>query len=79
MTKQKTNAPGLYPKTDFVKVVPTTEPTGIYFALRYLYADDKDINDWYFTKKNKNKIEAGWKNVSPDYNPWQTNFRNGVK
>lgn len=84
MVKQKINAPGLYPKNDFVKVIPTTEPMGIYFALRHLYTDDKDVNDWYSLKKQKDKylLEAVWKEVSSnvDYNPWKTiNFRNGVK
>lgn len=56
MTKQKINTPGLYSKADFVKVIPTTEPMGIYFALRHLYTDDKDINDWYYhLKKQKDK------------------------
>ena len=32
MTKQN-NTPELYPKTDFVKIVSTTEQIGIYFAL----------------------------------------------
>lgn len=81
MATQKINtpAPGLYPKTDFVKVVPTTEPKGLYFALRYLYADDKDVNDWYFTLKNKDKCEAGWKDILPNFDPWRTDFRNGNK
>lgn len=84
MTKQKINAQELYPKDDFVKVVPTTKPIGIYTALRYLYTDDKDVNDWYKLKKQKDKyvLEAAWKEVPSceNYNPWQTtNFRNGVK
>ena len=83
MAKQKINTPGLYPK-DTTKVIPTTEPMGIYFALRYLYMNDKDVNDWYKLKKQKDKymLEAAWKNVPSlkDYNPWETtNFRNGVK
>lgn len=38
---------------------------GIYFALRHLYTDDKDINDWYHLKKQKDKylLEAAWKEV----------------
>lgn len=35
MAKQKINTPGLYPMNT-TKVIPTTEPQGIYFALRYL-------------------------------------------
>lgn len=34
MTKRK--YPCLYSKDDFVKVIPTTEQMGIYFALRHL-------------------------------------------
>lgn len=91
MAKQKINTPGLYPKDDFVKVVPTTKPMGIYFALRHLYTDDKDVNDkdvndWYTTmkyaKKRSKECEWGWETVPSytDLNPWQTtNFRNGVK
>lgn len=84
MTKQKINTPGLYPKDDFVKVIPTTEPMGIYFAMRHLYTDDKDVNDWYHLKKQKDKylLEAAWKDVPSreNFNPFQTtNFRNGVK
>ena len=82
MAKQKIHTPRLYPKDDFVKVIPTTEPMGIYFTLRYL--DGKDVNNWYRLKKQKDKylLEAAWKEVqsSENYNPWQTtNFRNGVK
>ena len=80
MAKQKINTPGLYPKDDFVKVVPTTKPIGIYTVLRHLYTDDKDVNDWYRLKKYL--PEAAWKEVlsCENYNPWQTtNFRNGVK
>lgn len=51
MTKQKINAQELYPKDDFVKVVPTTKQIGIYTVLRHLYTDDKDVNDWYRLKK----------------------------
>ena len=84
MTKQKINTPGLYPSCDVTQVVPTSEPMGIYFALRYLYTNDKDVNDWYRLKKQKDKylLEAAWKEVPSceNYNPWQTtNFRNGVK
>ena len=84
MTKQKIHTPGLYPKDDFVKVVPTTEPMGIYFALRHLYTDGKDVNDWYSLKKQNDKyvLEAAWKEVPSceNYNHWQTtNFRNSVK
>jgi len=84
MAKQKINTPGLYPSDNIVKVIPTTEPKGLYFALRYLYTDDKDVNDWYKLKKQKDKylLEAAWKEVPSceNYNPWQTtNFRNGVK
>lgn len=84
MIKQKINAQEFYPKDDFVKVVPTTKPISIYTVLRYLYTDDKDVNDWYRLKKQKDKylLEAAWKEVpsSENYNPWQTtNFRNGVK
>ena len=84
MIKQKINAQELYPKDDFVKVVPTTKPISIYTVLRYLYTDDKDVNDWYRLKKQKDKylLEAAWKEVpsSENYNLWQTtNFRNGVK
>ena len=84
MAKQKINAPGLYSKDDFVKVIPTTEPMGIYFALKHLYIDGKDVNDWYKLKKQKDKylLEAAWKEVPSceNYNTWQTtNFRNGVK
>ena len=84
MTKQKINTPGLYSKDDFVKVIPTTEPMGIYFALKHLYIDGKDVNDWYKLKKQKDKylLEAAWKEVlsCENYNPWQTtNFINGVK
>ena len=57
---------------------------GIYFALRHLYTDGKDVNDWYHLKKQKDKylLEAAWKEVPSceNYNHWQTtNFRNGVK
>lgn len=84
MTKQKINAQELYPKDDFVKVVPTTKQIGIYTVLRHLYTDDKDVNDWYKLKKQKDKyvLEAAWKEVPSceNYNPWQTtNFINGVK
>lgn len=51
MTKQKINAQELYTKDDFVKVVQTTKPIGICTALRYLYTDDKDVNDWYRLEK----------------------------
>lgn len=63
MTKQKYQC--LYSKDDFVKVIQTTEPMGIYFALRHLYTDDKDINDWYHLKKQKDKylLEAARKEV----------------
>lgn len=80
MAKQKINAQELYPKDDFVKVVPTTKPIGIYTVFRYLYTDDKDVNDWYRLKKYS--LEADWKEVlsCENYNPWQTtNFINGVK
>jgi hypothetical protein len=84
MTKQKINTPGLYPKDDFVKVIPTTEPIAIYFAMRHLYTDDKDVNDWYHLKKQKDKyvLEAAWTDVPSceNFDPFQTtNFRNGVK
>ena len=57
---------------------------GIYFALKHLYIDGKDVNDWYKLKKQKDKylLEAAWKEVPSceNYNTWQTtNFRNGVK
>lgn len=54
MTTQKINtpAPGLYPSSDVTKVIPTTQPHGIYFALRYLYDTYKDVNDWYNIKKS---------------------------
>ena len=72
MTKQKINAQELYPKDDFVKVVPTTKPIGIYTALRYLYTVDKDVNDWYSLEKYL--LEAAHKEVisCENYNPWQT-------
>lgn len=65
MAKQKIHTPELYPKDDFVKVVPTTEPMGIYFALRHLYTNDKDVNDLHRLKKQKDKylLEAAWKEV----------------
>ena len=80
MTKQKINTPGLYSKDDFVKVIPTTEPMGIYSALKHLYIDGKDVNDWY--RLEKYLLEADHKEVisCENYNPWQTtNFINGVK
>lgn len=55
MAKQKIHTPRLYPKDDFVKVIPTTEPMGIYFTLRYL--DGKDVNNWYRLKKQKDNKE----------------------
>ena len=55
MAKQKIHTPGLYPKDDFVKVVQTTEPMCICFALRHLYTNDKDVNDLYRLKKQKDK------------------------
>lgn len=72
MTKQKINAQELYPKDDFVKVIPTTKPIGIYTALRHLYTVDKDVNDWY--SLNKYLLEAAHKEVTSceNYNPWQT-------
>lgn len=72
MTKQKINAQELYPKDDFVKVVPTTKPIGIYTALKYLYTVDKDVNDWY--RLEKYLLEAAHKEVisCENYNPWQT-------
>lgn len=38
---------------------------GIYFALKHLYTNDKDINDLYQLKKQKDKylLEAAWKEV----------------
>jgi len=84
MTKQKIDTPGLYPSNDVTKVIPTTQPHGLYFALRYLYDCNKDVNDWYHLKKQKDKylLEAAWKDVPSceNFNLWQTtNFRNGVK
>ena len=84
MTKQKINTPGLYQSSDVTKVIPTTQSHGLYFALRYLYDCNKDVNDWYKLKKQKDKylLEAAWKDVPSceNYNPWQTtNFRNCVK
>lgn len=55
MAKQKIHTPRLYPKDDFVKVIPTTESMGIYFTLRYL--DGKDVNNWYRLKKQKDNKE----------------------
>lgn len=69
MAKQKINAQELYPKDDFVKVVPTTKQIGIYTVFRYLYTDDKDVNDWYRLKKYL--LKAAWKEVlsCENYNP----------
>lgn len=82
MTTQKINtpAPGLYPSSDVTKVIPTTQPHGIYFALRYLYDTNKDVNDWYNIKKRGSDYDQFYKEINGDYNPWKTaNFRNGVK
>ena len=72
MTKQKINAQELYPKDDFVKVIPTTKPIDIYTVFRHFYTDDKDVNDWYRLKKYL--LEAAHKEVTSceNYNPWQT-------
>lgn len=74
MTKQKINTPGLYQK-DATKMIPTAEPVGIYFALRYLYdSDNKDVNDWYFKHKHKHKEKykaACWTDVPSKLNPWK--------
>ena len=63
--------PQLYPLSS-VNVIPTTQPQGIYYALRYLYEDDKDVNAWYRSEKNyktsvKDLIERAWQSV-PKYN-----------
>lgn len=86
MSKQKINTsglclkdPGLYSK-DTVSVIPTTQPHGLYFALRYLYTNDKDVNDWYRCKKNNEDYSQFWNEINGNYDPWHTtNFRNGVK
>lgn len=82
MTNQKINtpAPGLYPSCDVTQVVPTSQPHGLYFALRYLYDTNKDVNDWYNIKKSGGDYDQFYKEIKGDYNPWHTtNFRNGVK
>lgn len=79
MTKQKINTTGLFLK-DTIKVIPTSEPMGIYYALRYLYSDDKDVNNWYNIKKNGGDYEQFYKEITGDFDPWHTtNSRNGVK
>ena len=76
------DGPELYP-LDTVKVIPTTKPHGIYFALRYLYEGYNDIVDPWEESKSKTKADYDLADVdSLLKKAWQSvpsNFRYGEK
>lgn len=60
------DGPELYP-LDTVKVIPTSKPHGIYFALRYLYEGYNDVIDpWEETKRESDVdslLKSAWESV----------------